>query len=118
VPQPKQRLSEAGSPPAKALVKIPLITNNPHANHLQIEKVFLLSLRRLSVSLFILQKDFLSACEDDGACGESLELPFDNAFCGYLVCVAAKLVLKSINQFKHHVKTLHGMTLREPRFVR
>jgi hypothetical protein len=33
-------------------------------------------------------------------------------------CKSQGLVLKHLNYFKNHVQTVHGITLREPRFVR
>jgi hypothetical protein len=38
--------------------------------------------------------------------------------CRHPVCEAAGLVLKTVNQFKYHVKVVHDITLREPRYVR
>jgi hypothetical protein len=38
--------------------------------------------------------------------------------CRHPVCKAAGLVLKTVNEFKYHVQVVHGITLREPRYVR
>ena len=44
--------------------------------------------------------------------------PGDPVACRHLACEAAGLALKTVNQFKRHVKVVHGITLREPRYVR
>jgi hypothetical protein len=38
--------------------------------------------------------------------------------CCHLVCKAARLVLKTVNEFKYHVKKVHGITLRDLWYVR
>lgn len=38
--------------------------------------------------------------------------------CRHPVCEAARLVLETVNQFKYHVQVVHGITLRDPRYVR
>jgi hypothetical protein len=44
--------------------------------------------------------------------------PADRIGCRHPVCQAAGLVLGNIHQFKGHVQTVHGITLRDPWFVR
>lgn len=38
--------------------------------------------------------------------------------CYHLMCKCQGLVLEHLQHSKHHVQTVHGVTLREPRFVR
>ncbi|TVY90451.1 hypothetical protein LAWI1_G007273 [Lachnellula willkommii] len=38
--------------------------------------------------------------------------------CCHPICKSQGLVLKHLQHFKNHVQTVHGITLREPRFVR
>jgi hypothetical protein len=35
----------------------------------------------------------------------------------HLVCEAAGLVLKNVIEFKNHVETVHGISLREQRYI-
>jgi len=47
----------------------------------------------------------------------ALELA-ETVACRHPVCKAAGLVRDSVNEFKIHVQKVHGITLREPRYVR
>ncbi|KAH7379085.1 hypothetical protein BKA64DRAFT_564631, partial [Cadophora sp. MPI-SDFR-AT-0126] len=38
--------------------------------------------------------------------------------CYHPVCKSQRLVLQHLEHFKGHVETVHGVKLREPRFVR
>jgi hypothetical protein len=44
--------------------------------------------------------------------------PRETVACRHPECKAAGLVLKTVNQFKSHVEVEHGISLREPRYVR
>ena len=43
--------------------------------------------------------------------------PAERVACRHPVCKAAGLVLNSVSEFKNHVQSVHGIALREPRFV-
>jgi hypothetical protein len=41
----------------------------------------------------------------------------ENFICHHPVCKSEDVVLNDVNHFKNHVQVVHGITLREPRFV-
>jgi hypothetical protein len=43
--------------------------------------------------------------------------PAETVACRHPVCKAAGLVLNNVNHFKNHIARVHGITLREPRYV-
>jgi hypothetical protein len=49
---------------------------------------------------------------------EQAETGSEKVSCRHLVCKAEGLVLKHVNHFKNHVERVHGITLRDPRYVR
>ena len=51
-------------------------------------------------------------------CRERAETRSEQVRCRHPVYEAAGLVLKHVNHFKNHVETVHGVTLREQRYVR
>lgn len=43
--------------------------------------------------------------------------PDDKVSCDHPVCKSEGVVLNNVNHFKNHIQIMHGITLREPRFV-
>jgi hypothetical protein len=48
---------------------------------------------------------------------EQAEMGFETVRCRHPVCEATGLVLKHVNHFKNHVERVHGVALREQRYV-
>jgi hypothetical protein len=51
-------------------------------------------------------------------CRERAETRSEHVRCRHPVCQATGLVLECVNDFKNHVKEVHGVTLRSPWYVR
>jgi hypothetical protein len=49
---------------------------------------------------------------------ERAEMRPEQVRCRHPVCQATGLVLECVNDFKNHVKEVHGVTLRNPSYVR